>query len=111
MRLFERFFLRWHHDELRAMALQVAGPLQSLAWERTGARALDMTPAEARGYIRARSLDLVQDGIDRLLTLRGPELAVARNHLVELSREELVRGVLKQVFESRPLHAPLRRAA
>ena len=72
-----------------------------------------MSPAEARGYIRARSFDLVQEGIERLVALRGPELAVVRNELIELSREELTRRVLKQVFESRPLNAPvpLRRAA
>ena len=102
---------------LEEVAEHAATRCRHAAWERVRRQINTMGPAEARGYVRARSSIVVYREIDRLLRQDGSLRAASRARLIELTSSSLQRAVADQVVFTQTVAAPratpmlLRRAA
>jgi hypothetical protein len=84
---------------LEELAESIAAECRSAAGERVRVKAEAMSEAEARGYIRARTADLVESqtkvrSAQHLLTLP------VRRRIMMLATEQVVTGVLEDIAQS-----------
>lgn len=112
MQFWNWLFGRRHAERVRTLADQLARECVSGVWARVYRRAPAMSLAEARGYVRARAASVVHSAVDRELARRGqhvwrPEPTL----LVTATTDAVVRLVLKQVLDTRPMPVTVRRAA
>lgn len=101
-----RRIARWN-----ALVDQVAGASVEAVCRRVELRAGAMTPAEARGYIRARSAGIVHQKADYALAHRPTSIVARREALIEQAREEVVRRVMGRVRTPIPAVYARRKAA
>jgi hypothetical protein len=111
----------WRHlsgaAKLEEIAEHAAACARHAVWERVRRQIEPMGPAEARGYVRARSAAVVHRVIGRVYENDPTLRRAARTRLVELTTESLIRIISDQVSFSqasvRVLSEPvtLRRAA
>lgn len=103
--------------KLEEVAQRAAARTRHAVWERVRWQIGSMGPAEARGYVRARSALVVHREVDRLLRHDGLVRRSARSRLIELTTEAVLRIVADQTIFAAPLPiapaqpAMLRRAA
>ena len=89
---------------------QIAQRCCPAVWNRAHPRALSMSPAEARGYLRAHaSMVLRSEAAATLANRRLPAELHAK--VVEVTGEALVETLLREVIRVQKLSAPRRAAA
>ena len=98
----------------RAMIVQIADQVACASTDavcqRVQQRVLGMSPAEARGYVRARSAEVLVRKAEYALAHRHPRIVARRDEIIACAREEVVRRVMARVRQpSTPIS--LRRAA
>jgi hypothetical protein len=94
---------------LRA-ADRLAATCQEQVWRLVQTRALAMSPAEARGYVRARAGLLVKHAVEAELA-RSRQFQSHLDRLLDLTTEQVVRLIGAQLRALRPGQRSLRRAA
>ena len=97
-------------DRLAEMAERVAGRSRLAVWQRVADRLGDLSPTEARGYVRARALAVIHAETDRLVEQEGPRVARIREQIAAAATYSLVETIVAQVQQRRASH-PLRQAA
>lgn len=90
---------------------KVASRSRSAVWERVSHRMHTLQGAEARGYIRARALAVIEQETNRLISEEGPKAARHREQILRDAGESVIRLVLEQSQISRRSVIPMRRAA
>lgn len=90
---------------------KVASRSRSAIWDRVSHRMHTLQGAEARGYIRARALAVIEQETDRLIAEEGPKAARHREQILRDAGESVIRLVLEQAQISRRSTLTLRRAA
>ncbi|MDX1948818.1 MAG: hypothetical protein SFU86_25750 [Pirellulaceae bacterium] len=109
--IFRRLLTQWFvTDHVAEMAERVAGRSRTAVWQRVMQRVGTLGPIEARGYIRARAIGVVQAETDRLIEQEGDKVGRIREAVVQAALSQLLGLVLGQL-EQRRLAAPRRRAA
>jgi hypothetical protein len=102
---------RWFvsHQKLAARAQSLAAQCLDDFWQIVEHRALTLSPAEVRGYVRARAGLTVRRAVEAVIA-QSPHFAGRREQLTDLTLEQLNRQVSARV---RALHqaTPSRRAA
>ena len=111
----------WRHlsgaAKLEEIAEHAAACARHAVWERVRKQIEPMGPAEARGYVRARSAAVVHRVIDRVYQNDPTLRRSARLRLLDLTTESLIRIIADQVSFSQAIPmvqespAMLRRAA
>lgn len=96
--------------KLARAADRLAALCQEQVWRLVQQRALAMSPAEARGYVRARAGLLVKRTVEAELA-RSRHLAGARERLLDLTTDQVVRLIGAQLRAVRPALRSQRRAA
>jgi len=97
---------------LRQLAANVADRCETRVAELVGARPAEMSTAEARGYIRARSAVLLRREVGHELRSQRSLPQRAQRRLAELAADDLVWRILTRHVPVRGrVTAPLRRAA
>jgi len=111
MRFFPWIAQRMMRRQLESLAVQIASGAFDAAYARVAPRALMMIPAEARGYVRARSRRAVRMEL-AARSLRG-RLVPAQYEvlLAERSLEHLVDRIHDRLGRSRQMRVQQRRAA
>ena len=103
--------------KVEEVAEQIAAAIRHPVWDRVQRQIDGMGPAEARGYVRARSAAVVNRAIDRVLYGDPTLPRRSRKLLIEMTTESLIRIVADQVSFAQAIpmvHAAptlLRRAA
>jgi hypothetical protein len=92
------------------MAERVAGRSRMAVWQRVKDGLGNLSPVEARGYIRARALPIVKEETSRLIEQEGVRIARLRDVIVRGAAESLIRTIVAQLDERR-IARPLRHAA
>ena len=102
----------WLPSEAKLVQLadRLAATCQDQVWRLVQHQALAMSPAEARGYVRARAGLIVKHTVESELA-RSQRWQSAGEQLRELTTEQIVRLVAAQVRAVRPTMRMLRRAA
>lgn len=98
-----------HKPEL--LGEKVASRSRSAVWERVSHRMHALQGAEARGYIRARSLAVIEQETELLIAEEGPKAARHREQILRDASEGVIRLVLEQAQTSQRSKLPMRRAA
>jgi hypothetical protein len=98
-----------HKPEL--LGEKVASRSRSAVWERVSHRMHTLQGAEARGYVRARALAVIELETARLIDEEGPKAARHREQILRDASESVIRIVLEQSQNSRRSTLALRRAA
>lgn len=99
------------HARLKALAEQIATASVEGVCCRVEHRVAQLSPAEARGYIRVRSAPVIVQAVDTLLVQASTRLAAQRERLIAMSREEVIGRVQQRIRDRQARVAPLRRAA
>ncbi len=86
---------------LSAMAEEIAAHSRSTIWSRIVDATADMSRNEARGYVRARSAQVIQDAIDSYLIEHGNLVSTLRAQLVELTTNAVVAQAISELFRGR----------
>ena len=81
--------------KLEKTAVRVAERSLKAVWQSVQARLDHLSANEARGYIRARSIVLVNNEISAVVDARRISDA-RRRHILECALDQVVRDVLKQ---------------
>lgn len=104
-------WLSWFSAESKMIQVadRLAAMCQEQVWRIVQQHALTMTPAEARGYVRARAGLLVKQTVDAELASRRS--GHDREHLRDLTTERVVRLIGAQLRAVRPVARGVRRAA
>ena len=98
-----RTFDRW--------ALEIAQRSQDSVWQRVQARAASMPPAEARGYIRARSLPIVQKTWALLAATEPGAGQLDRQSLLLAASDQVAGLILRNLPKVTAGRRPIRKAA
>jgi hypothetical protein len=98
-----------HKPEL--LGEKVANRSRSAVWERVSHRMHTLQGAEARGYIRARALAVIELETDLLITEEGLKAARHREQILRDASDSVIRLVLEQSQNIRRSKLPMRRAA
>jgi len=97
-------------DRLAEMTERVAGRSRMAVWQRVADRLAELGPIEARGYIRARAIAVVQAEADRLVEQEGPRVGRIRERIIAAATQSLVETIILQV-QQRCAAQPRRYAA
>lgn len=105
-------WLSWFASESKLVQLadRLAAKCQEQVWRLVQQQALVMSPAEARGYVRARAGLIVKHTVETELA-SARRLAPASERLRDLTTEQVVRLVGAQLRAVRPATRSLRRVA
>jgi hypothetical protein len=95
-------------SKLALLADRLAAACQEQVWRVVQPQALAMSPAEARGYVRARAGLIVTPTVDAELS-RSRQWNARREQLRDLTTDHVVRVIGAQLRAVRP--AQMRRAA
>jgi hypothetical protein len=97
----------WRHlsgeAKLAEIAEEAAFRVRPAVWERVRWQLGTMSPAESRGYVRARSAAVVQREIDRLIRHDASVRPAARARLIALTKENLLGILADQATFAAPL--------
>ena len=93
------------------LADKVASRSRLAVWDRVSHRMHALTGAEARGFIRARGVGVIELEMDRLIEEEGAKVARHRGQIMRDASESVIRLVLEQAQTSRRSALPMRRAA
>jgi hypothetical protein len=101
---------QWFQGESKLVSLaeRLAADFQEQVWQRIERRAMAMSPAESRGYIRARAGSIVKEAVAAADGRTGRQAASER--LRDLTTEQLVRQLSAKLRALRTTARP-RRAA
>jgi bisphosphoglycerate-independent phosphoglycerate mutase (AlkP superfamily) len=88
-------------DTVAQFAERVAGRSRQRTWQRIQHRINSLSTAEARGYIRARAVTVVDDEIDRLIVEEGVKAAGNRDRIQARAMEMLLESILASTHASR----------
>lgn len=97
-------------DRVTAFAERVAGRSRLAAWQRVQGGAIALAPAEARGYVRARTISVVKEETLRLIEQEGEAARRRQAQIEEAAIGMLVETITAQVVQLRARTA-VRRAA
>lgn len=90
----------------RRAAEQIAIQSQAEAWQRSAERAVNLRAAEARGYLRARAAAVIARQAGRVAAEQGIA-ANQQGELIQLATSEVLRLLIRQWVEARPMRAEL----
>ena len=89
---------RWRNQQaLRDASERLADQSRHIVWQRIGRQVGSMSVHELRGYIRARSLQIVQRQVDQLLLHDKSITESQRGQLVTLTCDALVNRIENQL--------------
>jgi hypothetical protein len=88
-------------DRTAEMAERVAGRSRLAVWQRVVDRLPTLGPTEARGYIRARALSVVEEETGRLVEQEGPKVARHRTRIAEQATDTLIAAIIAQLQQRR----------
>ncbi len=86
---------------LPAMAEEIAAHSRSTIWSRIVEAASEMSRNEARGYVRARSAEVIQEATDSYLREHGTLVSTLRAQLVELTTDVVVAQAISDLLRGR----------
>lgn len=98
-----RVFDRW--------ALEIAQRSQDLVWDRVQLRAVEMCASEARGYIRARSLPIVQRTMAAIAAVESAISDLDRHALLLAASDHVASLILRNLPKVSTRRQPIRKAA
>ena len=81
--------------------VQAAGRSRLGVWQRVMDRLPELTPNEARGYLRARAISVVHDQTTQLIEQEGRAIAVHRAEVEEAAIQLLINMICAQVSQRR----------
>ena len=84
-------------DRTAELAERVAGRSRLAVWQRVMDRLPTLGPTEARGYIRARALAVVEEETQRLIEQEGAKIARQRERIAGQATENLIASIIGQV--------------
>lgn len=94
------WMLRWAEGvDLETLANRLVKNSQEAVWQRVQSRIVDMSLAEARGYVRARSVGIIETGVGSLSTgyaLSHDEI----EQLAEMCMERLTKWAISESLEA-----------
>ena len=96
--------------KLAQLSEKLAASCQEQVWRRVSDRALGMTPAEARGYTKARAAQVVKQVVEAALA-QSNQFAGRREELRDQTTEHVIRMIGAQLRAVRPTLRTHRRAA
>ena len=89
--------LRLGGKQAAGLASEVAQQSCAAVWDRVQATVLGMSPAEAKGYIRAHATETVMGKIDAGLLRKRAISASARAEIVTMAADGVVEKLLNEV--------------
>jgi hypothetical protein len=92
-------------DRTSELAERIAGRSRLAVWQRVMHRLPALGPTEARGYIRARALGIVEAETQRLIEQEGPKAARQRERIVAQATDTLISAITEQVSQRRTARA------
>jgi CRP-like cAMP-binding protein len=98
-------------DRLAEMSERVAGRSRLAVWQRVADRLAGLSPIEARGYVRARAIAIVQAETDRLVEQEGPRVGAMREQIIASATGALVETIVTQLQQQRRQSGWQRQAA
>jgi hypothetical protein len=97
-------------DRVKALAERVAGRSRLAAWQRVQEAVVTLPAAEARGYVRARTISIVKDETLRLIEQEGEAARRRQSQIEDAAIHLLVETITAQSTQMRAIRA-MRRAA
>ena len=97
--------------ELEKFVTALVGQCEAGAWQRVEGRTSRMSPAEARGYIRARSAAVVHAQVQHALRMRPNWPATTATAVLEQTANETVRQIHRRLLNLRHPIVERRQAA
>lgn len=97
--------------EITSLVRTLIDRCEPAVWERVAGRAARMAPAEARGYIRARSAGIVRDQVQRLLAANAHWQATVQADILDQATHGLVRQVHHRLLNAQHPIVERRQAA
>lgn len=97
-------------DRTADLAERVAGRSRLAVWQRVKDGLADLSPAEARGYIRARALTVVKEETGKLIEQEGSKVRRLRERIESAATSALIETIIQQTASKQPV-AVYRRAA
>lgn len=97
--------------ELAALVKTLADRCEPAVWQRIEGRTQAMSPAAARGYIRARAAAIVNEQVDLALVDRVSWPAEVREQILTETAQQTVRSVHHRLLNARHPAAQRRLAA
>lgn len=98
-------------DKVTELAERIAARSRQAVWQRVWQRVSTLSPAEARGYIRARAASIVKQETERLIAQEGSPAEAIREKLIVAASEAVIAQLLHQSRGTRRTNAPQRRVA
>lgn len=89
-------------DRTAELAERVAGRSRLAVWQRVVDRLPTLGPTEARGYIRARALAVVEQETGRLVEQEGAKVARQRERIAGQATDKLISAIIAQVQQRKP---------
>jgi hypothetical protein len=97
--------------ELEALVKTIVDRCELAVWDRASERAAAMSPAEARGYIRARAATVVHLQVERALQLRSRTEPELHELLFDWVKRDVVRQIHRRLLNTRHAVVERRKAA
>ncbi|MCI0361040.1 MAG: hypothetical protein L0211_21375 [Planctomycetaceae bacterium] len=88
-------------DRLAEMTERVAGRSRMAVWQRVADQLAGLGPSEARGYVRARAIAVVQIETGRLIEQEGLRVGKMREKIITAATESLVERIVSQIQQRR----------
>jgi hypothetical protein len=98
-------------NRLTRLAHDIAQTSKESVWRRVIPQSLAMRPAEASGYIRARSAVVVGHHVNQILRLEDGLPRTCHDDLVRLATAEVVRLVIRDWIQARSVSPAAERKA
>lgn len=95
---------RWQ-ARLAELAEQAATRCHDTVWDRVHPRLAEFSLPEVRGYVRARSVALVEREVDYLLVVEGAPAQHAQT-LRDLTIDAVVRQIVWRLLKAKPHRTP-----
>lgn len=89
-------------DRTADLAERVAGRSRLAVWQRVKDGLADLSPAEAKGYIRARALTVVKEETSRLIEQEGAKASRIRERIEAAATAALIETIVSQVAAAQP---------
>jgi hypothetical protein len=96
---------------MEALVKSIVDRCEPAVWDRAGDRAIAMSAAEARGYLRARAAAVAEVQVDRAMQIRSRSEPTFRQLLLDGVKNEIVRQLHKRILNARHPAIERRRAA
>ena len=86
-------------NRIQEMAERVAGRSRLAVWQRVMDRLPTLSPAEGRGYLRARGFSVIREETSRLIAQEGRKVAAQREEIDEAAMQLLIEMISAQVSQ------------